>query len=987
MSRAREDVAIIGFGLRLPGADNAAQFWDNIAAGHESLTRFDRDELPAADRDNPDYVPVRGIISGVEDFDAELFGIAPREAQVTDPQQRLFLECAHEALENAGYTQQTAPGPIGVFAGTGANTYLIHNVLGHSDLVANLGPMATLVGNEKDHVATRTAYRLGLHGPAIAIGTSCSTSLVAVHMAVESLLRREADMMLAGGASIRLPQRSGYLYSPHDIFSPDGHCRAFASDAQGTVPGNGVAVVVLKRLGDAVRDRDTIYAVIKGSAINNDGNRKVGYTAPSVAGQTAVIRAAHAAAGTSPAHTQYVETHGTGTELGDGIEIDALTQAFQNGAQNPGSCALGTLKPNIGHVDSAAGVAGLIKVSLALWHGQLPPAINCAEVAPDLKLDDGPFYINRTLRPWPATEGTPLAAVSAFGVGGTNAHVVLGAAPSVEDNRPDRAAPIVVPVSAHTSNALVELTDRLTNHLRTNPGIDIRNVAHTLRHGRKAREYRSAAVVTDGTQLRSATDFSLPRRSARSASLGFMFTGQGNQHLGMAAGLYREFPVFAAAVDECATNFLAAMGTDIRQLLCDVPAEPRQDAAALDGMSLAQPAIFTIEYAMAKLLLSLGLRPKAFVGHSLGEYAATCVAGAMSLSDAAALVAARGQLLDRIPGGAMLAVFADEDTVVPLLPATLSLAAVNAPRSVVVTGHATAMPALIEQLDAREISYRQVPVPIAAHSAMLDGSLAEFRAIAQGLDYRPLEIPVISGITGQPISHVDADYWTNHLRETVRFADAAAYVLRWRDPLLIEVGPGRTLTNLVHEIAAGQPVVALATLPGRNDTADPVVTLMEAVAEAWSAGATVDWTALDPDSSARRIPLPPYPFQRKRLWLDPVVPAPSATTPAVREPDPDPEPENEQVGDPVSATQRQVMTVWRDLLGVEEVGPDTNFFAIGGQSLLMVRTIARLKEVTGVAIRLRDAVAAPTVRGVAAVIDHHKKSTEPDGPEPEGEVA
>jgi phthiocerol/phenolphthiocerol synthesis type-I polyketide synthase E len=977
MSPAREGVAIIGFGLRLPGADDADQFWANIAAGRECLTRFDPDELPAEERDNRDYVPVRGIISGVEDFDAELFGIAPREAQLTDPQQRLFLECAHEALENAGYTQQTAPGPIGVFAGTGANMYLIRNVLGHTDVIANLGEMAMLVGSEKDHVATRTAYRLGLHGPAIAMATSCSTSLVAVHMAVESLLRHEADMMLAGGASIRLPQRSGYVYSPHDIFSPDGHCRAFAGDAQGTVPGNGVGVVVLKRLGDAVRDRDTIYAVIKGSAINNDGNRKVGYTAPSVAGQTEVIRAAHAAAGTSAAEVSYVETHGTGTELGDGIEIDALTQAFGDRGQGPGSCALGTLKANIGHVDSAAGVAGLIKVSLALWHGQLPPTINCAEAAPDLKLDDGPFYINQTLRPWPAAHETRLASVSAFGVGGTNAHIVLEAAPSVEDNRPDRAAPVVVPVSAHTSSALVELTERLTGHLRANPGTDIRDVAHTLRHGRKPREYRSAAVVTSTAALQSSTDFPLPQRSPRSVSLGFMFTGQGNQHLGMAAGLYREFPVFAAAVDDCARNFLPHMNADIRRWLCDVPAEVRRDPAAIDRMFLAQPAIFTIEYATAKLLLSLGLRPKAFVGHSLGEYAATCVAGAMSLADTAALVAARGQLLDRIPGGAMLAVFADEDTVVPMLPATLSLAAVNAPRSVVVTGHAAAMPALVEQLDAQEIAYREVPVPIAAHSAMLDGALAEFRAIAQGLDYRPLEIPVVSGITGRPIDHVDADYWTNHLRKTVRFADAADYVMGWRNPLLIEVGPGRTLTNLVHEIAAGRPVVALATLPGRNDTTDPVVTLMEGVAEAWCAGAPVDWTALDPDLSGRRIPLPGYPFQRKRLWLDPVVPAPSMSAPVVREPDPETDPE--PVTDPVSETERQVMTIWRDLLGVDDVSPDSNFFALGGQSLMMVRSIARLKEVTGVAIKLREAVAAPTVRGVAAVVEHHKKAAQPEG--------
>ncbi|MFF9011039.1 beta-ketoacyl synthase N-terminal-like domain-containing protein [Streptomyces goshikiensis] len=979
-------VAVIGMSLRLPGANTPGEFWRNVASGTRSTTRFTADQLaeagvPESEYSHPDYVPVRGVIAGAEEFDAELFGLSAREAQITDPQQRKFLECAYEALETAGYGRQAEGCRVGVFAGTGSNTYLIRHVLPNIDLVNALGETALLVASEKDHVATRTAHRLDLHGPAVTMQTSCSTSLVTVHMAVQSLLRGEADIMLAGGSSIYFPQSSGYLFSPHDIASPDGECRAFDSAAAGTVFGNGVAVVALKRLDAALRDRDVIHAVIRGSAINNDGSRKVGYTAPSVAGQAAAVRSAYAAAGVSADTVTYVETHGTATEIGDSIEVEALREAFRHDTDRTGFCALGTLKPNIGHVDSAAGVAGLIKAVLALRHRQLPPSINVTEPNPDLKLETSPFYINDALRSWPAQDGPRRAGVSAFGLGGTNAHVLLEEAPSPAPRPHDLSAPRLFPVSGRTESAAHEAAVRIRGAVADTPELQVADVAFTLQEGRLALPFRAAVVASDREELQRELTTTLARAAQRSTSVGFMFSGQGSQWPGMAASAYHAFPVFRDVMDECAEWLMPSLSLDIRTLACEVPGDAARVQRRLDDSLITQPVLFSVQYALAELLRSWGLEPKVLVGHSAGEYVAARVAGAISLPDTLKLVVARARLMNEFGFGAMTAVLADEATVTSLLTPGVSIAAINTPTSLVVSGLPKDVSVFETELTAREVKHRRLSIPFAAHSCAMDPALEGMRRAAAEIEYHPLRTPVISTLTGARMDQAvgfSADYWVRHLRHTVRFGEAATQLVAMRNPVLIEVGPGHALAHLVRQIAGTKPVTAIATLPGREDPGDALRAVLQSAGEAWTAGAQLDWSALRSEDEGRRTPLPGYPFQPRRLWLDapaPQQPAAARTTvppmesgSGTGEPTPTEAPTSAPAPDEAGDVEQRVADTWKELLGVSEVGSEDNFFALGGDSLLMVRLIAKLRTNFGVSIPLRVIAAMPTLRMVTQLV-------------------
>ncbi|HSP79990.1 MAG TPA: type I polyketide synthase, partial [Myxococcaceae bacterium] len=756
-----EGVAIIGMVGRFPGAGDVEAFWRNLSQGVESLTRLTDEELEAAGISRelfsrPDYVKVGFELEGAALFDAAFFGLSPREAELLDPQHRLFLECAWEALEQSGHDAESFPRPIALFAGTGAPSYLYRNLLSRPELLRSAGSFQLALGNEKDFLPTRVAHKLGLRGPCVAVQTACSTSLVAVHLACQSLLSGEAELALAGGVSLSLPQRSGYPYREGDVLSPDGHCRAFDERAQGAVRGSGVAVVVLKRLSEALEDGDFIHAVIRGSAVNNDGAERVGYTAPGVEGQAAVISEALGMSGVEPASIQYVEAHGTGTPLGDPIEVAALNKAFRG--LEPGRCALGSVKTNIGHLDAAAGVAGLIKTALALRHRLIPPSLHFERPNPRIDFAGGPFFVNTTARPWEA-RGTPRrAGVSSFGIGGTNAHVVLEEAPDA-GQVPASARPWhLLVLSARTASALEAATDNLAAHLERHPELELADVAHTLLVGRRRFAHRRVLVCRDVHDAREALASRAPQRlltqeqEAREPPVAFMFPGQGAQYVGMGRGLYETEPVFRKHVDACCERLLPHLGVDLRQLLFAPESGSEEAAARLEQTALTQPALFVVEYALARLWMAWGVKPRAMVGHSIGEYVAACLAGVLSLEDALALVVARGQLMQSLPPGAMLSVSLSEQEVRPLLGESLSLAAVNAPSLCVVSGPPRAVEALEAELARREVPHRRLHTSHAFHSAMMEPILDAFAARVRQVRLSPPRIPFVSNVTGTWIS-------------------------------------------------------------------------------------------------------------------------------------------------------------------------------------------------------------------------------------------
>ncbi|MEE8523392.1 MAG: amino acid adenylation domain-containing protein, partial [Thermoanaerobaculia bacterium] len=821
----RREVAILAMAGRFPGASDLDRLWTNLSAGRESITVFSDEELrqagvPPAELEHPDYVKAAGTLVDADLFDASFFGFAPREAELLDPQQRLFLECAWEALEEAGYGAAADRGAVGVFAGASFSTYLVR-LTRRLEVPNSMAGLQALISNDKDFLATRVAYKLDLHGPAVTVQTACSTSLVAVHQACQSLLAGECDLAIAAGVSVRVPLKAGYLYQDGGILSRDGHCRAFAADAGGTVPGSGVGVVVLKPLADAVADGDPILAVIRGSAINNDGALKVGYTAPGVEGQTAVVSQAWRFADVDPATAGYVETHGTGTPLGDPIEIEAVTRVFGDG-NSVGSCALGSIKTNIGHLDAAAGIAGLIKTVLALRHRQIPPSLHCQKPHPEIDFAAGRFYVNTALRDWPRqqTPCGPLprrAGVSSFGVGGTNVHVVLEEAPEVACKPDSSQQARLLVLSARSEAALERAEVNLAEHLRRHPELDLTDIATTLQLGRQAFEHRRSLVCRDLAEAAAA--LATPAAGGRgrapetgSPALVFLFPGQGTQTADMGADLYRQEPIFRQTVDRCAEILSDPLGIDVRELL--YPPADKIDGAnrRLRDTAVAQPLLFVTEVALARLWTERVGRPQAMIGHSLGEYVAAFVAGVFSFEDALTLVTERGRLMAGLPAGAMLAVPVAATELTPRLGPDLALAAVNAPDRSVASGPTAAIDELAERLAADGIRSQRLKTSHAFHSPMMEPILEPFGRCLRQVELRPPSIPYLSNLTGDwitPAEATDPDYWLRHLRQTVRFGDGVARLLEDPDALYVEVGPGRALGSL-----ARRPAGSAAAPPG-----------------------------------------------------------------------------------------------------------------------------------------------------------------------------
>lgn len=878
-----ETVAIIGMAGRFPSARNVEEFWRNLRDGLECISFFTERELEdegvapsliAA----PGYVRAKGMLEDIDLFDASFFGITPAEAESMDPQQRLFLESAWEALENAGYDPERYEGSISMFAGASLNSYLVLNLLSNAGFLDSVGILQASIRNRTDHLATRVSYKLNLKGAAVTVQTACSTSLVATHLAARSLLDYECDMALAGGVTVGVPKKSGYLFQEGGVFSRDGHCRAFDAMATGTVNGNGVGLVVLKRLSDALADGDCIHAVIKGSAINNDGSGKIGYTAPSVDGQADVIAEAQAFAGVSPDTISYVEAHGTGTSLGDPVEVAALAQVFGAGEVRKRSCALGSVKTNIGHLDVAAGVAGLIKTTLALKRKEIPPSLHFDRPNPQIDFDKTPFYVNDRLTEWEAGPTPRRAGVSSFGIGGTNAHVVLEEAPVRTPSGESRPRQLLL-LSARTSGALETATANLSEFLRNDPDANLADAAYTLQVGRKAFGHRRIVVCDSAADAASSLEELDPRRVVTSVQepkarpVVFMFPGQGAQYANMGRELYQTEDAFRECVDYCSEFLKRHLNLDLRDLLFPVSEE---DVAVceerLRETSITQPALFVIEYALTKLLFSWGVKPQAMIGHSIGEYVAACLAGVFSLEDALALVAARGRAMQKAERGSMLMVQLTEKETLPLLGDRLSLSSVNAPSMCVVGGPTDAIEELSARLSESGVLNRPLRTSHAFHTRMMDPILEEFANEVAKAKLSEPSIPFVSNVTGTWIKPEEATnpiYWTKHLRQTVRFGEGLAQLFKEPDSVLLEVGPSRTLMTIARwhpSKVAGQTV--LTTLPHPEERDSDLAFLLHNVGRLWLLGIEIDWRGFYERERRQRLPLPTYPFERQRYWID-----------------------------------------------------------------------------------------------------------------------
>ncbi len=892
---ATEAVAIIGMTGRFPGAANLDQLWSNLCNSVESISFFTPDELgPGIEeslRNDPDYIRARGLIEGADLFDAAFFGINPIEARVMDPQQRVFLELAHHALENAGYDPARFKGRIGAFAGIGDNHYYTTNLLTNPDLLAMAGKLAVEYGNQKDYIALRAAYLLDLRGPAISLNTACSTTLLAVDQAYRSLLDRECDIALAGGIDITVPQKSGFLYQEGGTFAKDGHCRPFDADATGTMFCDGAGVVILKRLSDAQADGDTIYALIRGTGKNNNGARPASFLAPSVDGQADAIALAQSDADVPVDSIGYIEAHGTGTPVGDPIEFEALRKVFESKTPKKQFCYIGSIKGNIGHPTNAAGVAGLIKAALVLHHGLIPPTLHFKRLNPKIDLNNSPFLIADKLIPFPRGEKVRRAAVSSFGFGGTNVHVILEEAPKPKLGSASRPLQLI-PFSAKSPAALDAYSHALAEHFVNAEPKALADAAYTFQTGRKQMAQRRFVVAADSQEasrlllqpnpLRCATH----RCERRDPPLVFLFGGQGTQYVNMGLNLYRDEPLFRAIVDDCCDYLTPHLGRDLREILYpqsrDGVGNDKTPQAWLQDTFFTQPSIFVIEYALARFWQSIGIEPTIMVGHSIGEFVAATLAGVWDLEEALGLIALRGRLMQNLPRGSMLAVSSSADLIAKVLPATLQIASDNAPHLCVVSGPEPDVNEFQKQLESESVVCRHLHTSHAFHSAMMDPMVESLREAVAKIRLRAPEKPFVSTVTGRPITTAettDPVYWSNHARATVQFSKAIHYLKEEGFDLFLECGPRSTLCSLTRQhFAASEPCTAIPSLADTSENNAEWASVLFALGSLWEHGVQVDWDAFYAHEERRRIPLPTYPFERQRFWVDPANPRFEAQT-------------------------------------------------------------------------------------------------------------
>jgi phthiocerol/phenolphthiocerol synthesis type-I polyketide synthase E len=978
-------IAVVGMAARLPGANTLSAFWDNLRRGEESIVTLAEDDLlaegiPEKVLANHGYVRRAALMDGIDEFDADFFGFTPQVARSTDPQHRLFLQTAFHAIEDAGYDPAEIEGSVGVYATSTTSGYLLHNIMSNHDPNVVMGQGITFdmvnlsMQNDKDYLATKVAYALNLRGPALSVQTACSSALVAVHLACQSILNGECELALAGGASLRIPHHVGYWYAPGSMVSPTGHCRPFDARSDGTIFGSGVGVVVLKALQDAVDDGDRIHAVIRGSALNNDGSTKMTYAAPTAAGQADVIAEAHAIAEVDSSEISYIETHGTGTPLGDPIEIEGLRQAFAVSEETrSGPCYVGSVKSNIGHLESAAGIASLIKAILCLKHRAIPATLHYTSPNPELYLDRGPFRVRSEYGPW-EWDGVLRAGVSSFGVGGTNAHVVLEEAPAVPAVPAPKPGPQVLLMSARSTDALEQSRKSLAAEL-ANDDVNLADVAYTLTRRRKD-NVRMAAVVADQQDaiavLQAGDHDNVYVGESASGAKGsdgvvFLFPGQGAQHIGMARGLYDAEPVFAEHFDQCAAGFGEELGVDLRAEIFE------GTARNLERTDRTQPALFTVEYALAKLIESYGVQPAALAGHSIGEYVAGTIAGVFDIETAIKVVSMRARLMHAAPRGVMVAVALSPEAVGEYLNGEVDIAAINEPGGCVVAGSEEGIRQFSERLTDKGIVARRVRTSHAFHSRLMDSIIPEFTGFLSRQTLREPQIPLLSNVTGTWLAASEATNpatWARQVRSTVRFSDEIGVLLGEPNRILVEVGPGGTLTSSASRHpwwSDGHRAVRLMRHHAQNR--DDRDAFLLALGQLWAAGVDVDWSPLRGGQPGQLITLPGYPFERQRHWIEHrattwsgEVAATNGAGAAVGAGEATPAAKNGQ--SPMEATLQRI---WGQCLGLGAVDRKANFFELGGDSLVAI-SVAMTAANEGIDLTPQDLYENQTVAALAKAL-------------------
>jgi phthiocerol/phenolphthiocerol synthesis type-I polyketide synthase E len=998
------EIAIIGMAGRFPRSKNIEEFWRNLRDGVECIMFFTAEEVLRNGVDesvlrDANFVKAASLIDDMEMFDASFFSYSPREAELIDPQQRIFLESAYEALEAAGYNPWTYPGSIGVYAGTAINTYLLFNTLRNQEILDSFDQLQINIANDKDFLTTRVSYKLNLKGPSHLVQSACSTSLVAVHVACQSLLGGECDMALAGGVSINVNRRNGYRYLDRGMVSPDGHCRAFDARAQGTIFGSGVGLVVLKRLEDALNDGDSIHAIIRGSAINNDGSLKVGYTAPSVDGQAEVITEALSNAGVTADTISYIETHGTGTPLGDPIEIQALTKAYRTCTEKRGYCAIGSVKTNVGHLDAAAGIAGLIKTVQALKHRQLPASLHFEQPNPEIDFANSPFYVNSRLREWSSDGSRLRAGVSSFGVGGTNAHVIVEEAPEREASGAGREYQLIV-LSARSETALETASRNLGRHLSERVEENLADVAYTLQVGRRRMNYRRAVVcreVEEAVRLLESNEGQRVYRAeleGETPRLVFMFPGQGSQYVNMGRGLYEKEEEFGKQVGWCSEVLRERVGIDVRRVLYPPAGKEREAEEELNETRMTQPALFIVEYAMAKQLESWGIKPDAMIGHSLGEYVAGCLAGVMSIEDALWLVSRRGEMMEEVRRGGMVAVMMSEAEAEERIKGKeMSIAAVNGRRQIVISGEEGAVEELMEELRKEGKVSRRLKTRQAFHSRMMEDVAERYVEEVRKVGLRRGEVEYISNVSGRIAREEemkDARYWGRQMRERVRFGDGIEELTRRGGVILLEVGPGESLSRLARQSVEGRgKEVIISTMRRAEERGKDGEYLTKALGELWLAGVEIDWKSYHEGEKRRRVGLPTYPFERQRYWIEARGGAgesegsgesglgsdvkkagvETVADAGIRSASLHARPilPNAYVA-PANDREKTIAAIWQVALGVDKVGVDDNFFELGGDSLIAIQVISQLKEEFKIDIPVAGLYERLTIRSIDALI-------------------